>query len=134
MDEDQNRESSKSPQKKLKTVEFKKKKHVRFLLPCKSDKKKKPSSPGAIDEAVFRSECHYPQKCVGNISRVSLATGTEAIFQSPSWEKLTLDLSNLTLNPKTVTQPCLVQDTTQNENKIQWQRKSKRVFKKVLHE
>lgn len=134
MDEDQHRESSKSSQKKLKAVEFKKKKHVRFLLPCKSDKKKKPSSPGDTDEAVFRCDCRYCQKCVGNTSRVSVATGTEAISQSSSWEKLTLDLSNLTLNPKT-TQPCLVPDTMpKSENKTQWQRKNKRMFQKVLHE
>ncbi|XP_028638149.1 protein FAM156A/FAM156B-like [Grammomys surdaster] len=128
MDEEQHQESSKSPQKKLKTVEFKKKKHVRFLLPRKADKKKKSSSPQDPDEAMFRCECHPCQKCVGNTSGVSAGTGTEAISQSSSWEMLTLDLSNLTLNPHT-TQPHLVQDTIpKRENKTQWQRKNKRMF------
>ena len=131
MDEEQHHESSKSPQKKLKKVEFKKKKHVRFLLPHKADKKKKFSSP---EEAIFKCECHYCQKCVGTTSGVSVGNRTEAISQSSSWEMLTLDLSNLTLNPHT-TQPHLLQDTIPiEENKIQWQRKSKRMFQKVLHE
>ena len=134
MDGEQHHESSKPPQKKLKTVQFKKKKQVRFLLPHKVDKKKKPSSPRDADEAKFRCECHYCQKCVGTTSGVSVGTRTEAISQSSSWEMLTLDLSNLTLNPHT-TQPLLVQDNIPiEENKTQWQRKSKRMFQKVLHE
>ncbi|XP_076774465.1 uncharacterized protein LOC143435480 [Arvicanthis niloticus] len=128
MDEEQHQESSKSPQKKLKTVEFKKKKHVRFLLPPKSDKKKKPSSPRDSDDSMFRCDCHLCQKCVGNTSGFSAGTGTEAVSQSSSWEMLTLDLSNLTLNSHT-TQPHLVQDTIpKRENKKQWQQKSKMMF------
>ncbi|EDL00723.1 mCG1047155 [Mus musculus] len=85
MDEEQYQKSSKSPQKMLKTVEFKKKKHVRFLLPHKADKEKKPSSPGDTDESKFRCECHHCQMCGGNTSGISEGTGTEAVSPSSSW-------------------------------------------------
>ncbi|XP_021009674.1 protein FAM156A/FAM156B-like [Mus caroli] len=134
MDEKQHQKSSKSPERKLKTVEFKKKKRVRFLLPHKADKEKKHSSLQDTDESKFRCECHHCQMCGGNTSGVSVGPRTEAVSPSSSWEMLTLDLSNLTLNAHT-TQPHLVQDTiSKGENKMQWARKNKRMFQKVLYE
>ena len=97
MDEEQYQKSSKSPEKKLKTVEFKKKKCVRFLLPHKADKEKKSSSLGETEESKFRCEC---QHCQMN------QWGVLQYFDTIS----------------------------KGENKMQWPRKNKRMFQKVLYE
>ncbi|XP_052609858.1 protein FAM156A/FAM156B-like [Peromyscus californicus insignis] len=136
MEEDQHWESSKSPQKKTKLAEIKKKKRVRFLLPHQTERKRRPSSPRDADQEMFTCECCYCQKDVGNMSGVSMGTGTmtEAASHSPSCEKLILDLSNLSLNPDT-TQPTLAQEIQKREkNKTHWQQKSKKVFQRLLHE
>ncbi|EGW09534.1 hypothetical protein I79_022735 [Cricetulus griseus] len=134
MEEEQQPESSVSPQKKAKLAEIKRKKRVRSLLPHQRDRKSKLSSSQGADQETFKCECHCCLKYAGNTSGMSAGARIETTSHSPSLEKLTLDLSNLTLNP-CAPQPNLMQETTQkleNDN-MHSEQNGKRMLKRLLH-
>lgn len=59
---------------------------------------------------MFRCECYYCQKCVGEHIQGPRGNWDRSNLSVILLEKLTLNLSNLALNPHTI-QPLLVQDT-----------------------
>ncbi|XP_075813995.1 protein FAM156A/FAM156B-like [Microtus pennsylvanicus] len=132
MDNEQQSENARSPLKKTKLVKIEKKKRIGSPLPQQAEKKRKSSPPRVAEEEMFKCECRYCQACMGTTSGVSVGTRTEAISHSPSSEKLIQDFHNLTLNPRSTQPPVLPEAMQTSENKLNWQRKNKKGFQKVL--
>ncbi|KAM7339237.1 hypothetical protein ACRRTK_002721 [Alexandromys fortis] len=132
MDNEHEPENSRSPMKKKKLVKMERKKRVGSPLPQQDEKKRKSSSPRVAEEEIFKCECRYCQACMGTTSGVSVGTRIEATTHSLSPEKLIQDFHNLTLNPHSTQPPVLPEAMQICENRLNWQRKNKKGFKKVL--
>ncbi|XP_016835734.1 protein FAM156A/FAM156B-like [Cricetulus griseus] len=131
MEEEQQPEKSRPPQKKANLAVIKRKKRGKFLLPHPNDRKGKRYS----SQEMFKCECHFCQKYGGSTSGMSAGTRTEETFHSRSLEKLTLDLSNMTLNPCTNHTPLMQKNTEKIENEnVHYKQNSKSLVKMLLQE
>ncbi|XP_027287822.1 protein FAM156A/FAM156B [Cricetulus griseus] len=135
MEEEQQTENSRPPQKKANLAAIKRKKRGKFLLPNLRDRKGKLSSSQDADQEMFKCECHFCQKYGGSTSGMSVGTRTEETFHSRSLEKLALDLSNMTLNPCTNRTPLMQKSTEKIENdNVHYKQNSKSLVKMLLQE
>lgn len=99
MEEEQQWESSRLPQKKKgkKLVERSRWRYLKSAAPYQTDRKAKTSSSRDTEQNRFKCECYYCLKYVGTTSGIS--TGKEATTSHPSsCDKLIQQLNNLKLN------------------------------------
>ncbi|XP_040858609.1 protein FAM156A/FAM156B-like [Ochotona curzoniae] len=122
MEEEWQCDSSRPPLNKKGLVEHTRQRYMKTVAPYWVDRKAKSSSSRDVDQERFKCECHYCQRYTGSTSGSS--TWKKASPHSSSWDKLTQELSNLTLSSGAI-QPPLLQERVQIREKSQRKRLQK---------